>query len=149
MGKSRSTTPPLRAISKFCRRPLAENKAFILTSISKQSSTLITIFRNTMQVVLWECPQLKIWHTYGTVIHPSTIIMGKCPSWTQRHLLSKTLEALEWLCPELLVQIRDTLDHNTFSLRKVGERCYVETPTGQNVHSDPTVSSEYVVGWLW
>jgi hypothetical protein len=33
-----------------------------------------------MQVVLQECPQLKIWHTYGTVIHPSTIILGNCPS---------------------------------------------------------------------
>ena len=62
--------------------------------------------------------------------------------------MSTMLEALEWLCPELVVQLRDSLDHNTFSLRKVGERCYVESSTGQNVHSDPTVSLEYVVGWL-
>ena len=58
------------------------------------------------------------------------------------------MEALEWLCPELLIQIPDTLDHNTFPLRKVGERCYVEKSTGQNEHSDPTVSLEYVVGRL-
>ena len=51
-----------------------------------------------------------------------------------------TLEALEWLCLELLVQIRDTLDHNTSCLRNVGEQWYVETSTGQKVHSDPTVS---------
>ena len=80
MRKSRSTTPPLWAISKVCRKPLVGKKAFIPTSISKQSSTLITIFWNTMQVVLYECHQLKIWHTYDTVIHLFTITMGNCPS---------------------------------------------------------------------
>ena len=51
-GKVLIYDPPLWVVSKLCRKPLAENKAFIPTNVSKQSSTLITVFRNTTKVVL-------------------------------------------------------------------------------------------------